>query len=37
MAKEQEYLKLAQLAYLVIEGKASAKEFLSSRKDLEKT
>ncbi len=35
MAKEHEYFALAELAYRVIEGKASAKEFLSKKKELE--
>jgi len=35
MVNEQDYFALAELAYLVIEGKASAKEFLCEKKKLE--
>jgi hypothetical protein len=35
MEKDQRYLELAELAYLVLEGKVSVKEFLSRQKEFE--
>ena len=35
MEKDQRYFELAELAYLVLEGKVSVKEFLSRKKEFE--
>jgi hypothetical protein len=36
MNQDEKYLELAELAYLVLEGKVSVKEFLSRKKEFEK-
>ena len=33
---EEQWIELAELAYLVLEGKAEAKEFLSKKAEFEK-
>lgn len=36
MSQDEKYSELAELAYLVLEGKVAAKEFLSRKEEFEK-